>query len=73
MKILPGNFNINCPRVLIVDLTKNTRRQCTVKPWAHNKEYLEAVDENGKTLHFHAQTAKDIYRGQMALVNWSNV
>ena len=72
MTILPGKFNINCPRALIIDLVTGSRRQCTVIVWPQNEAFLEVTDTEGNIMHFHANSALDIYRGTMALVNWSN-
>lgn len=57
MQILPGKFNINCPRALSIDLVTGVRRKVT--------------DTEGNVMHFHAETGLDIYRGNTALVNWS--
>lgn len=68
--IIAGRFNPNNPRALIVDLVTNARYPVKVKEWPQNPAFLEVRDNDGNVLHFHANTAVDIYRGTMALVNW---
>ena len=67
MYIIPGKFNINCPR----DLVTGARRKVTVIVWPNNPAFLEVTDAEGNVMHFHAETGLDIYRGNTALVNWS--
>ena len=64
MEIIPGN-----PRALIVDLVTGARHPVQVMVWPQNQAFLEATDN---VLHFHANTALDIYRNTMALVNYYN-
>lgn len=71
MHIIPGPFNINCPRVLAIDLQTGSRRKVAVIKWPANPEFLEVTDSEGNVMHFHAHNALDIYRGTTALVNWS--
>lgn len=71
MKILPGKFNINCPRAMTIDLMTNTRRKVTIVVWPNNPAFLEVTDTEVNVTHFHAETGLDIYRGNTALVNWS--
>lgn len=71
VKILPGKFNINCPRALTIDLVTGARRKVTVIVWPANPAFLEVTDTEGNVMHFHAETGLDIYRGNTALVNWS--
>lgn len=70
--IIPGKFNPSNPRALIVDLVTGARHPVVVVVWPQNQAFLEATDNDGNVLHFHAATALDIYRGTTALVNWSN-
>ena len=71
-QIIPGKFNPNNHRALIVDLVTGARHPMQVTVWSQNPAFLEATDNDGNVLHFHANTALDIYRGSMALVNWRN-
>lgn len=71
-QIIPGKFNPSNPRALIVDLVTGARHPVRVTVWAQNQAFLEATDNDGNVLHFHANTALDIYRGITALVNWSH-
>lgn len=71
MHIIPGKFNINCPRALAIDLVTGARRKVTVIVWPANPAFLEVTDTEGNVMHFHAETGLDIYRGNTALVNWS--
>ena len=69
-QIIPGKFNPNNPRALIVDLVTGARHPVQVTVWPQNQAFLEATDNDGNVLHFHAATALDIYKGTTALVNW---
>ena len=71
LHIIPGKFNINCPRAMTVDLVTGVRRKVTVIVWPANPAFLEVTDTEGNVMHFHAETGLDIYRGNTALVNWS--
>ena len=72
VEIIPGKFNPNNPRQLIVDLVTGARHPVQVTVWSQNPAFLEATDNDGNVLHFHASTALDIYRNTMALVNYYN-
>lgn len=69
-EIVPGTFNPNNPRQLIIDLVTGARHPVQAKVWPQNQAFIEATDNDGNVLHFHASTALDIYRGTTALVNW---
>lgn len=69
MYIIPGKFNVNCPRALTIDLVTGAHRKVTVIVWPDNPAFLEVTDTEGNVTHFHA--GLDIYRGNTALVNWS--
>ena len=71
MYIIPGKFNVNCPRAMTIDLVTGARRKVTVIVWPANPAFLEVTDTEGNVMHFHAETGLDIYRGNTALVNWS--
>ena len=71
MQILPGKFNVNCPRAMTIDLVTGARRKVTVIVWPANPAFLEVTDTEGNVMHFHAETGLDIYRSNTALVNWS--
>ena len=71
MQILPGKFNINCPRAMTIDLVTGARRKVTVIVWPNNPAFLEVTDTEGIVTHFLAETGLDVYRGNTALVNWS--
>ena len=70
MEIIPGTFNPNNHRQLIIDLVTGARYPVQAKVWPQNKAFIEATDNEGNVLHFHTSTALDIYRGTTALVNW---
>lgn len=72
MEIIPGKFNPNNHRALIIDLVTGARHPVKVIVWPQNQAFLEATDNDGNILHFHANTALDIYRNTMALVNYCN-
>ena len=40
MQILPGKFNINCPRAMTIDLVTGVRRKVTVIVWPANPAFL---------------------------------
>ena len=69
-QIIPGKFNPSNPRALIIDLVTGARHPVQVMVWPQNPAFLEATDNDGNVLHFHAATALDVYRGSTALVNW---
>lgn len=71
-EVIPGTFNPNNPRQLIIDLVTGARYPVQAKVWPQNKAFIEATDNDGNVLHFHASTALDIYRNTMALVNYYN-
>lgn len=71
MRILPGKFNLLCPRAMTIDLVTNARRKVTAVAWSANPAFIEVTDTEGNVMHFHAETGLDIYRGNTALVNWS--
>lgn len=50
MQILPGKFNINCPRAMTIDLVTGVRRK-----WPANPAFLEVTDTEGNMMHFHAK------------------
>ena len=66
MYIIPGKFNVNCPRAMTIDLVTGVRRKVTVIVWPNNP-----ADTEGNVKHFHAETDLDIYHSNTALVNWS--
>lgn len=71
MKILPGKFNLSCPRAMTIDLVTGARHVVTAVIWPANPAFIEVTDKEGNVAHFHAETGLDIYRSNTALVNWS--